>query len=167
MCGLELCCILFLWLEYKLCFLCVGGLFVCCNLYFVYVWSFFFFSSRRRHTRCALVTGVQTCALPIWIGHVVGRPAERSELAAPALADRPGEVRVLVVAEVLEGAGRGPLLTGEEHRREGRGEQQRRGDVEAALAHERRAALTGGAVADLVVVLGATDRSEERRVGEE
>src|SRR3546814_10539704 len=29
--------------------------FVCCV----------FFSSRRRHTRCALVTGVQTCALPI------------------------------------------------------------------------------------------------------
>src|SRR3546814_19822146 len=27
--------------------------------------SSFFFSSRRRHTRCALVTGVQTCALPI------------------------------------------------------------------------------------------------------
>src|SRR3546814_7291699 len=30
---------------------------VCCFI--------FFFSSRRRHTRCALVTGVQTCALPI------------------------------------------------------------------------------------------------------
>src|SRR3546814_8817470 len=34
----------------------------------------FFFSSRRRHTRCALVTGVQTCALPIsrlktWVSH--------------------------------------------------------------------------------------------------
>src|SRR3546814_4824134 len=28
--------------------------------------SFFFFSSRRRHTSCALVTGVQTCALPIY-----------------------------------------------------------------------------------------------------
>src|SRR3546814_962916 len=30
----------------------------------------FFFSSRRRHTSCALVTGVQTCALPIslWPG---------------------------------------------------------------------------------------------------
>src|SRR3546814_3864940 len=27
----------------------------------------FLFSSRRRHTRCALVTGVQTCALPILI----------------------------------------------------------------------------------------------------
>src|SRR3546814_1486437 len=29
----------------------------------------FFFSSRRRHTRCALVTGVQTCALPIYVVH--------------------------------------------------------------------------------------------------
>src|SRR3546814_2164700 len=29
------------------------------------LYVFFFFSSRRRHTRCALVTGVQTCALPI------------------------------------------------------------------------------------------------------
>src|SRR3546814_8145935 len=28
----------------------------------------FFFSRRRRHTRCALVTGVQTCALPIYDG---------------------------------------------------------------------------------------------------
>ena len=27
----------------------------------------FFFSSRRRHTRCADVTGVQTCALPIYM----------------------------------------------------------------------------------------------------
>src|SRR3546814_17016928 len=31
----------------------------------------FFYSSRRRHTRCALVTGVQTCALPIFILIVV------------------------------------------------------------------------------------------------
>src|SRR3546814_2540108 len=31
----------------------------------VFAFLFFFFSSRRRHTRCALVTGVQTCALPI------------------------------------------------------------------------------------------------------
>src|SRR3546814_670154 len=30
----------------------------------------FFFSSRRRHTRCALVTGVQTCALPIFIAEL-------------------------------------------------------------------------------------------------
>src|SRR3546814_3175532 len=32
----------------------------------------FFFSSRRRHTRCALVTGVQTCALPIFRAGYLG-----------------------------------------------------------------------------------------------
>src|SRR3546814_435073 len=35
-----------------------------CDFMFMFV---FFFSSRRRHTRCALVTGVQTCALPIFV----------------------------------------------------------------------------------------------------
>src|SRR3546814_8143092 len=35
----------------------------------------FFFSSRRRHTSCALVTGVQTCALPISC-HAVGEDAK-------------------------------------------------------------------------------------------
>src|SRR3546814_6452165 len=34
-------------------------------LFVVLICFVFFFSSRRRHTRCALVTGVQTCALPI------------------------------------------------------------------------------------------------------
>src|SRR3546814_6433396 len=39
----------------------------------------FFFSSRRRHTRCALVTGVQTCALPIspnfhWTRNLIASP---------------------------------------------------------------------------------------------
>src|SRR3546814_6638054 len=37
----------------------------------VFIW-FFFFASRRRHTRCALVTGVQTCALPIYNGNAGG-----------------------------------------------------------------------------------------------
>src|SRR3546814_862290 len=36
-------------------------------MYFCYV-LFFLYSSRRGHTRCALVTGVQTCALPILTG---------------------------------------------------------------------------------------------------
>src|SRR3546814_15434533 len=45
--------------------------------------STFFFSSRRRHTRCALVTGVQTCALPI------------SGIRANLALDRLGHVRVL------------------------------------------------------------------------
>src|SRR3546814_1484030 len=34
-------------------------------LWSVWGFVFFLFSSGRRHTRCALVTGVQTCALPI------------------------------------------------------------------------------------------------------
>src|SRR3546814_10252810 len=33
---------------------------------YLFIFISFFFSSRRRHTRCALVTGVQTCALPIY-----------------------------------------------------------------------------------------------------
>src|SRR3546814_3765415 len=39
-----------------------------CLLFVLYVFLYVFFcSSRRRHTRCALVTGVQTCALPIFV----------------------------------------------------------------------------------------------------
>src|SRR3546814_3018617 len=44
---------------------------MCRRMVVYYIWTYcvmihiFFFSSRRRHTRCALVTGVQTCALPI------------------------------------------------------------------------------------------------------
>src|SRR3546814_10898473 len=34
-------------------------------VFLCFVGKVVFFSSRRRHTRCALVTGVQTCALPI------------------------------------------------------------------------------------------------------
>src|SRR3546814_7626328 len=56
------------------------------------LWSvLFFLSSRRRHTRCALVTGVQTCALPIseevdklFAVHAAG-PHRLSRLALPQL----------------------------------------------------------------------------------
>src|SRR3546814_9522655 len=43
----------------------------CITLCIVLFWLSFFFSSRRRHTRCALVTGVQTCALPIFLSDTV------------------------------------------------------------------------------------------------
>src|SRR3546814_1608513 len=53
------------------------------------MFCFFFFSSRRRHTRCALVTGVQTCALPISVhgsrGGQGGRAVRRIRLAADPL----------------------------------------------------------------------------------
>src|SRR3546814_14644974 len=51
---------------------------------------FFFFSSRRRHTRCALVTGVQTCALPIFFpaavthGKLTVSVTERPRVVQPA-----------------------------------------------------------------------------------
>src|SRR3546814_14950668 len=47
------------------------------------LYVFFFFSSRRRHTRCALVTGVQTCALPIsvWTPALGAEAARGSEIA--------------------------------------------------------------------------------------
>src|SRR3546814_10382801 len=51
---------------------------------FVYVWFLlFFFSSRRRHTRCALVTGVQTCALPI-LSIAATRAPSRTKRSTPA-----------------------------------------------------------------------------------
>src|SRR3546814_17781303 len=43
---------------------------------------FFFFSSRRRHTRCALVTVVQTCALPI--SRHTGQPVHGARAATGA-----------------------------------------------------------------------------------
>src|SRR3546814_7062569 len=45
-----------------------------------------FFSSRRRHTRCALVTGVQTCALPISVA-LQSEVARNQRLANAVLLD--------------------------------------------------------------------------------
>src|SRR3546814_5349223 len=73
---------------------------------------FFFFSSRRRHTSCALVTGVQTCALPIFSPQeVVGAGcADRGETVEIPAADEferfgiVGEVRRLVTRAGHEAA---------------------------------------------------------------
>src|SRR3546814_7983014 len=98
----------------------------------------FFFSSRRRHTRCALVTGVQTCALPI-----SGKPArltqpkdveeERLFAQARLLTAKP----VLYVCNVDEGS----AAEGNEH---------------SARVFDKAAKEGARAV-----------RSEERRVGKE
>src|SRR3546814_4139502 len=65
----------------------------------------FFFSSRRRHTSCALVTGVQTCALPIshaaaWLAIAVAR--KRDGDGAMSLFDRINPVRHASTRESAE-----------------------------------------------------------------
>src|SRR3546814_13029658 len=57
---------------------------ICVHVFF----SWFFFASRRRHTRGALVTGVQTCALPISSGKV-----HRALETPPPLGSPPGRDR--------------------------------------------------------------------------
>src|SRR3546814_12951227 len=61
----------------------------------------FFFSSRRRHTNCALVTGFQTCALPISLGSFlflgptgVGKTELTKALAGFLFADDNAMVRI-------------------------------------------------------------------------
>src|SRR3546814_18594255 len=58
----------------------------------------FFFSSRRRHTRCALVTGVQTCALPISFN-----TEPLTGQVAAAFAERFGKDRVKQIPPTMAG----------------------------------------------------------------
>src|SRR3546814_11016438 len=75
----------------------------------MFVFCFFFFSSRRRHTRCALVTGVQTCALPIFktIGLYQTKAKNVIGLCRQVLDLHGGEVpRDREALEALPGVGR-------------------------------------------------------------
>src|SRR3546814_2098562 len=76
----------------------------------------FFFSSRRRHTRCALVTGVQTCALPIY--RALGdRRSRRGRRPGPARSFR------TCAALSLEPDFALPRAPARKHRRDGNGAQ--------------------------------------------
>src|SRR3546814_7646795 len=74
-------------------------------MYLLVIVSLFFVSSRRRHTRCALVTGVQTCALPIFAGCALAAityfPAFQMLTAAanPAMAAAQAHAAVTVTAD--------------------------------------------------------------------
>src|SRR3546814_21128591 len=81
----------------------------------------FFFSSRRRHTRCALVTGVQTCALPI------SKLAKGRNIIAVA-SGKGGEGKTIVMVEQnakkgLEFADIGYVLVSGETALAGRGDE--------------------------------------------
>src|SRR3546814_2443448 len=96
------------------------------------------FSSRRRHTRCALVTGVQTCALPIY-----AIAAGKREIG--------GERGALVAALFLHDLDEQHLAAAN--------------DVLDLVAATQRLALLAKLVRG--ILLGRALRSEERRVGTE
>src|SRR3546814_2747078 len=104
----------------------------------------FFFSSRRRHTRCALVTGVQTCALPIWPVSL-GRLVVYLGIDTNAVLGTPLQVAIIVVVpfilmgQILARSGGGDFFT----------------DLSLALMGRMR----GGAAK--IAVFGSALRSEE------
>src|SRR3546814_2429042 len=81
------------WLR-RFCFTLLCEIIISSSFIFLLFLSFcvFFFSSRRRHTRCALVTGVQTCALPISATHIKPATARTHNDGlgpiAPSITDR-------------------------------------------------------------------------------
>src|SRR3546814_4792644 len=68
----------------------------------------FFFSSRRRHTRCALVTGVQTCALPICCLRFPGRHLRAGELLPAIMLDHIAEQVGVDAGAIADFARRAP-----------------------------------------------------------
>src|SRR3546814_19277589 len=101
-----------------------------------------FFSSRRRHTRCALVTGVQTCALPIY--PTAG--SEGTDEAQPFYVNSPYGIAL---------AHNGNLINTDALRRE-------------VFEQDRRNVNTDSDSEVLLHVFAhELERSEERRVGKE
>src|SRR3546814_12162564 len=114
----------------------------------------YFYSRRRRHTRCALVTGVQTCALPISaVPQVIECGLGHVEVAEDVCLEGALELPGGEIAKVLDLVLFGGVVDQ---------------DVEAAV-------LVDGALHDLAAerlvadVAGQLDgvRAEERRVGKE
>src|SRR3546814_11287610 len=111
----------------------------------------FFFSSRRRHTRCALVTGVQTCALPISLHGFNSLQLISSDICRPADVARNG-------ISISEAAGFALLERGA-----GRGDPALLGYGESSDAYHMSTPDPEGRGAAQAM----RDRSEERRVGKE
>src|SRR3546814_8737474 len=109
---------------------------------------FCFFSSRRRHTIGALVTGVQTCALPIF--RTVQREEVGIKLEVTPQVNAAGEVKMFIRQEVSSVAG--PVSS-------------RNSDlILNKRSFETVLTVDGG---EMFAIGGLLNRSEERRVGKE
>src|SRR3546814_16147995 len=105
----------------------------------------FFFSSRRRHTRCALVTGVQTCALPICFDY--GEGGYQSDQCNVGFNEQQGTFQIEIKG-----------LAEPKSKEAARICQQDLNEVIAAFVQDKTAIERG---------LFDEERSEERRVGKE
>src|SRR3546814_16152852 len=114
-----------------------------------------FFSSRRRHTRCALVTGVQTCALPI--------SQAQAQLRAPLFEDKVIDF-IIDLAKVTERD-----VTADELREEEEKAAEEKPKTAAKPKAKKAATKDKGDKAKGAEGEAAAgeERSEERRVGEE
>src|SRR3546814_17277405 len=118
---------------------------------------FFFFSSRRRHTRCALGTGVQTCALPISLTLSASVQAAYSDLSGKLDPQVSGLVSWKNADETFG------VLVGAIY-------QKRRTRRDGLEIFGYRSFPVGGGDALVPTLIGSTlfeQRSEERRVGQE
>src|SRR3546814_9528051 len=96
------------------------------DLLYISYYLCFFFSSRRRHTRCALVTGVQTCALPISTLQLASKPP-----TAIMLIGLKGSGKTTTAAKLalhLRKQGSKPMLVAADPYRMAAGEQLRRSE---------------------------------------
>src|SRR3546814_3206546 len=96
----------------------------------------FFFSSRRRHTRCALVTGVQTCALPIFPIDV--QAFSETELEAAGITSTVDLARITPGLTYGRGVGLGsPFLRGVGTSANGPGTENSVAEIGRASCRER------------------------------
>src|SRR3546814_15272462 len=122
----------------------------------------FFFSSRRRHTRCALVTGVQTCALPIsfvvfaiiigWFVLAQRAARRRTKIIEQLPAFLESTIRVLAAGNTLDEA----LLSASREAPE---------PIKPLFFSVGRQVRLGAPLE--AVLMQTAERSEERRVGKE
>src|SRR3546814_13142447 len=129
---------------------------------------FFFLSSRRRHTRCALVTGVQTCALPISTRIAFDSCASTAGAVAKTLVHAPIEAAQLPALGELAGHTAGDVVlwvATEKVSLVMRGQEA----MDVQLVSLRILKRSDGTVVKTLLGLARMvgPRSEERRVGKE